>query len=149
MAKYGPLTQMFSRLQGPVRGSPMVQGAPLVFNEDKLFTPISISIHKLFFNPSSCPFVCLVKRWVNNFQYFQYFKSTSFCRHDWHQTGTFAVLSVYCKNSDPEKTVIETNQVHLSISITFDGGKSQFQKEISLEGVGHKFRKFLMYIFLF
>ncbi|XP_072018786.1 cysteine and histidine-rich domain-containing protein 1-like [Amphiura filiformis] len=56
------------------------------------------------------------------------------CRHDWHQTGTHAVLSVYCKNSDPEKTTVEANQVCLNITITFDAGKSQFIKKIILEG---------------
>ena len=45
------------------------------------------------------------------------------------------MLSVYCKNSDPEKTTVEANQVCLNISITFNAGKSQFQKKISLEGV--------------
>ena len=56
-------------------------------------------------------------------------------RHDWHQTGSLAVLSIYCKNSDPEKTVIEANQVCLNIRVTFDGGNSEFKKSIDLEGV--------------
>nr|XP_054753389.1 cysteine and histidine-rich domain-containing protein 1-like [Lytechinus pictus] len=57
------------------------------------------------------------------------------CRHDWHQTGKMAVLSVYSKKSDPSATVVQANQVSLDIHISFDQGKSAFRKTIKLEGV--------------
>lgn len=57
------------------------------------------------------------------------------CRYDWHQTGSFAVISIYCKNTRPEYTSIKANRVHLSVDICFDNGKNRFQKDFTLEGV--------------
>ncbi|XP_797726.4 cysteine and histidine-rich domain-containing protein 1 [Strongylocentrotus purpuratus] len=57
------------------------------------------------------------------------------CRHDWHQTGKMAVLSVYCKKSEPSATVVQANQVSLDIQISFNQQKSEFRKTIKLEGV--------------
>ncbi|XP_071504028.1 cysteine and histidine-rich domain-containing protein 1-like [Diadema antillarum] len=62
-------------------------------------------------------------------------KKTVSCRHDWHQTGKVAVLSVYCKKADPSLTVIEANQVSLDVHIVFGQEKSEFEKKITLEGV--------------
>ncbi|PIK56992.1 putative cysteine and histidine-rich domain-containing protein 1 [Apostichopus japonicus] len=57
------------------------------------------------------------------------------CRYDWHQTSGFAVLSIYCKNTRPENTVVRANPVRLSVDICFDNGKNRFQKSFTLEGV--------------
>lgn len=57
------------------------------------------------------------------------------CRYDWHQTSSHAVLSIYCKQTRPELTVIKANRVCLSVDVRFDNGKNRFQKEMTLEGV--------------
>lgn len=56
-------------------------------------------------------------------------------RYDWHQTSSHAVLSIYCKQTRPELTVIKANRVCLSVDVRFDNGKNRFQKEMTLEGV--------------
>ncbi|XP_033111950.1 cysteine and histidine-rich domain-containing protein 1-like [Anneissia japonica] len=60
--------------------------------------------------------------------------STAVCRHDWHQTASYAVLTVYCKVADPDTSTIAANQVQLVLSIKYDGGRGVFKKEITLEG---------------
>ncbi|XP_038079012.1 cysteine and histidine-rich domain-containing protein 1-like [Patiria miniata] len=57
------------------------------------------------------------------------------CRYDWHQTSSQVVLSVYCKNSQPDLSFVEANQVLLNVSISFNQGKNQFTKTIRLYGV--------------
>ena len=56
-------------------------------------------------------------------------------RYDWHQTVNHVVLSIYCKNSQPELSFLEANQVLLNINISFNQGINQFKKTIVLEGV--------------
>ena len=58
------------------------------------------------------------------------------CRHDWHQTGQFVTISIFSKLTVPDKTWVEANKVALKIHITHDGGKSLFEKDILLRGVG-------------
>ncbi|XP_060085235.1 cysteine and histidine-rich domain-containing protein 1-like [Ylistrum balloti] len=57
------------------------------------------------------------------------------CRTDWHQTPSTVTLSVFAKVAMPDKCLIEANQVSCSIHITFDGGKSIFEKQIELREV--------------
>lgn len=58
------------------------------------------------------------------------------CKNDFHQAGNnFAILTVYSKNSVPEKTTIKANQIKLEIDISFDGGNKTFQKSFDLFGV--------------
>lgn len=60
------------------------------------------------------------------------------CRHDFHQAGSnFAILTVYAKNSVPDKTTIKANKVKLDIDVTFEGGNKTFQKSFDLFGVIH------------
>lgn len=59
-----------------------------------------------------------------------------FCKHDFHQAGSnFAILTVYAKNSLPEKTTIKCNKVKLEIDVSFEGGEKTFQKSFDLYGV--------------
>ncbi len=57
------------------------------------------------------------------------------CRYDWHQTAQFVTISVFSKLTIPEKTFVECNRVKANINIVYDGGKSDFTKEIVLQGV--------------
>jgi len=57
------------------------------------------------------------------------------CRYDWHQTGPLVTLSVFSKLAVPEKTWVEANRVAVKIFITYDGGKSLFEKHIELRKV--------------
>jgi len=58
------------------------------------------------------------------------------CKHDFHQAGSnFAILTVYSKNSVPEKTTIKANQIKLEIDVSFEGGEKTFQKSFDLFGV--------------
>ncbi len=57
------------------------------------------------------------------------------CRYDWHQTGSFVVISVFSKLPVPDKCLIEANKVACKIDIVFDGGDKRFQEYILLEGV--------------
>lgn len=58
------------------------------------------------------------------------------CKHDFHQAGSnFAILTVYAKNSVPEKTTITANKIRLEIDVSFEGGDKEFQKSFNLYGV--------------
>lgn len=58
------------------------------------------------------------------------------CRHDFHQAGNnFAILTVYSKNSNPEKTTIKANKIKLEIDVSFEGGNKTFTKSFDLFGV--------------
>lgn len=57
------------------------------------------------------------------------------CRYDWHQTGSFIVISVYSKCPLPDLSYVEVNPVKLHICITFGEKKSVFDEEIILYGV--------------
>lgn len=58
------------------------------------------------------------------------------CKHDFHQAGNnFAILTVYSKNADPEKTVIKANKIKLDIDISFEGGVKSFKNSFDLFGV--------------
>ncbi|KAK6480256.1 cysteine and histidine-rich domain-containing protein 1-like [Huso huso] len=56
------------------------------------------------------------------------------CRHDWHQTGSQVVITVYAKNAVQEQSYIEANRTTLTIHIQFDGDKV-FHQELHLWGV--------------
>ena len=62
------------------------------------------------------------------------------CRYDWHQTAQFVTISVFSKLTIPEKTFVECNRVKANINIVYDGGKSDFTKEIILQGVSSGYR---------
>lgn len=57
------------------------------------------------------------------------------CRHDFHQQGGYAILTVYSKNSVPDKTTVKANRIKLDIDVTFDAGNKTFQKSFDLYGV--------------
>ena len=57
------------------------------------------------------------------------------CRHDFHQTGGFVVLTIYSKNAVPDKTTIKANTISLDINASFEGGTKSFVKQLNLFGV--------------
>lgn len=57
------------------------------------------------------------------------------CRHDFHQTGGFAILTVYSKNPLPDKTHVKANRIKLELDIVFDSGSKSFVKNFDLFGV--------------
>ncbi|XP_060688760.1 cysteine and histidine-rich domain-containing protein 1-like isoform X2 [Hemiscyllium ocellatum] len=56
------------------------------------------------------------------------------CRHDWHQTGSEVVITVYAKTSNPELSYIDANRTMLTIHIMFEQDKV-FHKVLNLWGV--------------
>jgi cysteine/histidine-rich domain-containing protein 1 len=57
------------------------------------------------------------------------------CRHDFHQTGGFVVLTFYAKNPVPERTSVKANQISLNVEASFEGGTKSFTRELNLHGV--------------
>lgn len=41
------------------------------------------------------------------------------CRVDWHQTGTFVVVSVFAKKYQPSQSTVKLNPIHLSVDLFF------------------------------
>ncbi|XP_045149014.1 cysteine and histidine-rich domain-containing protein 1 [Echinops telfairi] len=56
------------------------------------------------------------------------------CRHDWHQTGGEVTISIYAKNSLPERSRVEANSTLLNVLIVFEGEK-EFHQNVKLWGV--------------
>ncbi|CAL9694115.1 unnamed protein product [Knipowitschia caucasica] len=56
------------------------------------------------------------------------------CRHDWHQTSTSVVVTIYAKNANPENSTIEANGTVLYCLIQFENNKI-FKREFHLWGV--------------
>ncbi|NP_001003457.1 uncharacterized protein LOC445063 [Danio rerio] len=56
------------------------------------------------------------------------------CRHDWHQTGSQVVVTIYAKNCNPDHSYVEANRTVLTCHIQFEGDKV-FHKDIHLWGV--------------
>jgi len=57
------------------------------------------------------------------------------CRFDFHQTGNFAVLTVFSKNPVPNESSIKANRVKLDVNITFENGNKKFSRNYILYGV--------------
>lgn len=38
------------------------------------------------------------------------------CRHDWHQTGSNVVVTIYAKNANPEVSTVEANRTVVSLT---------------------------------
>ncbi|CAF0952119.1 unnamed protein product [Brachionus calyciflorus] len=57
------------------------------------------------------------------------------CRYDFHQTGGYAILTVYSKNPLPQKTTVKASQVKLELHVVFENGAKSFVKNFELFGV--------------
>ncbi|KAJ3220277.1 hypothetical protein HDU67_003292 [Dinochytrium kinnereticum] len=59
--------------------------------------------------------------------------STVQCRHDWYQTPTTVIVSIFAKKADKEKTVVTFNPQELVADIKFQDGKQfPFRTPLSL-----------------
>ena len=57
------------------------------------------------------------------------------CRMDWHQTGTFVVVSVFAKQYQPDQSTIKLNPIRLSIDLFFIEDNSRYNCDLELRGV--------------
>ncbi|XP_076629491.1 cysteine and histidine rich domain containing protein [Colletes latitarsis] len=57
------------------------------------------------------------------------------CRLDWHQTGTFVVVSIFAKKYHPDKSVIKLNPIRLSVDLSFVEDNSRYTCDLELRGV--------------
>ncbi|CAF91127.1 unnamed protein product, partial [Tetraodon nigroviridis] len=56
------------------------------------------------------------------------------CRHDWHQTSSSVVVSVYARTADPAQSRVEANSTLLSCQVRFEEDKV-FQRTFHLWGL--------------
>ncbi|XP_060126056.1 integrin beta-1-binding protein 2-like isoform X4 [Zootoca vivipara] len=64
------------------------------------------------------------------------------CWHDWHQTGSQVVVTIYAKTPRPNLSSVKANRTTLDIHITFEGDKV-FQAKLDLWGVINVEKSFL------
>lgn len=57
------------------------------------------------------------------------------CRMDWHQTGSYVVVSIYAKKYLPSQSVIKLNPIHLTVDLFFIEENSRYNLDIELRGV--------------
>lgn len=57
------------------------------------------------------------------------------CRVDWHQTGSFVVVSIFAKKYDPDVSTIELSPVRLKASLFFPEENGSFTTDLELRGI--------------
>lgn len=57
------------------------------------------------------------------------------CRVDWHQTGSFVVVSIFAKKYDPDASTVELSPVRLRLSLFFPEENGSFRTDLELRGV--------------
>ncbi|KAM0727292.1 Cysteine and histidine-rich domain-containing protein morgana [Formica fusca] len=57
------------------------------------------------------------------------------CRMDWHQTGSYVVVSIYAKKYLPNQSVIKLNPIHLTVDLFFIEENSRYNLDIELRGI--------------
>lgn len=57
------------------------------------------------------------------------------CRMDWHQTGTFIVVSIYAKKYQPDQSTIKLNPIRLTVDLYFIEENSRYNLDLELRGV--------------
>ncbi|KAK0073026.1 hypothetical protein PV325_010375 [Microctonus aethiopoides] len=57
------------------------------------------------------------------------------CRQDWHQTGSFVVVSIYAKKYQPNKSTVTLNPIRLTVAIFFPTENSFYNIDMELCGV--------------
>lgn len=61
------------------------------------------------------------------------------CRWDYHQTGSFVVVSIYAKQYCPTKSIIKLNPIRLHANLIFpQESNGAFNLDIELKGVSTK-----------
>lgn len=54
---------------------------------------------------------------------------------DWHQTGTFVVISIYAKKYQPDQSSIKLNPIRLTVDLFFVEENSRYNLDLELRGV--------------
>jgi len=57
------------------------------------------------------------------------------CRMDWHQTGSYIVVSIFAKKYLPSQSVIKLNPIHLTVDLFFIEENLRYNLDIELKGV--------------
>lgn len=57
------------------------------------------------------------------------------CRYDWHQTGTFVVISIYAKKYQPKQSSVKLNPIRLTVDLFFIEENSNFLLDLELRGI--------------
>ncbi|KAK1134771.1 hypothetical protein K0M31_007542 [Melipona bicolor] len=57
------------------------------------------------------------------------------CRMDWHQTGSFVVVSIYAKKYQPDQSSIKLNPIRLTVDLLFIEGNSRYNLDLELRGI--------------
>ncbi|CAK9820814.1 Cysteine and histidine-rich domain-containing protein morgana [Anthophora plagiata] len=57
------------------------------------------------------------------------------CRMDWHQTGSFVVVSVYAKKYQPDQSTVKLNPIRLTVDLFFIEENSRYNLDLELRGV--------------
>ncbi|XP_015522605.1 cysteine and histidine-rich domain-containing protein morgana [Neodiprion virginianus] len=57
------------------------------------------------------------------------------CRMDWHQTGGFVVVSIFCKKYQPSRSNVRLNPVRLTVDLYFQEEDSRYELDVELRGV--------------
>jgi len=61
------------------------------------------------------------------------------CRMDWHQTGSYIVVSIFAKKYLPSQSVIKLNPIHLTVDLFFIEENLRYNLDIELKGVRTNF----------
>ncbi|XP_034950511.1 cysteine and histidine-rich domain-containing protein [Chelonus insularis] len=57
------------------------------------------------------------------------------CRMDWHQTGSFVVVSIYAKKYNPNKSSVKLNPIRLTVDLFFPEEDSSYLMDVELRGI--------------
>lgn len=57
------------------------------------------------------------------------------CRMDWHQTGSFVVVSIFAKKYLPSQSVVKLNPIHLTVDLFFIEENSRYNLDVELAGI--------------
>lgn len=57
------------------------------------------------------------------------------CRIDWHQTGSYVVVSIFGKKYLPSQSTIKLNPIRLTVDLFFIEEDSRYNLDIELKGV--------------
>lgn len=66
------------------------------------------------------------------------------CRMDWHQTGSYVVISIFAKKYLPSQSAIKLNPIHLTVNLFFVEENSRYNLDIELREVRINFSVLLL-----
>lgn len=57
------------------------------------------------------------------------------CRMDWHQTGSYVVVSIFAKKYQPKQSSVKLNPIRLTTSLFFPEEDNCYNIDLELRGV--------------